>query len=87
MAAAPALAPAPATLRVTSRSTLVTGDINAPVHHAPGTPVEMDAAEAADLIARGIAVAADAPAPEAAPPTVTVNTTAPAGGATVTQGA
>jgi hypothetical protein len=83
MAAAPT--PAPATLRIVSRSTIVTGAPNAPVHNPPGTPVELAAEEAADLIARGIATRANVPPPEPATgPSVT--TEAPAsGGATVTQ--
>jgi len=73
-------------LRIVSRSTIVTGAPDAPVMTPPGTPVELDADEAAALIARGIATRADVPPVEAVS-ALGITTDAPAGGgATLTQG-
>ncbi len=81
MAAAPAAGPA--TLRIVSRSTIITGAPDAPVNIPPGTPVALDALEAEGLIARGIATRADAPPPQHVPAvgaTITAET-----GVTLTQ--
>jgi hypothetical protein len=43
-------------MKVTSTTTLVTGSQLEPVHHKPGTPVDLPKAEAEDLIERGLAV-------------------------------
>jgi competence protein ComEA len=56
-------------MKVTSKTTLVTGSDEGPVEHKPGTPVDLPKKDAEDLIARGLATASGkAPAePEPAP--------------------
>lgn len=54
-------------MRVTSHTTLIVTKGNKPQEIPPGTPVDIDDDEAADLIKRGIAMKvakAEAPAPE-----------------------
>jgi len=52
-------------MKVKSSTVLVTGSPEGPVYNPPGEPVELDAAEAKDLINRGLAEAVSLPEPPA----------------------
>lgn len=67
-------------MRIVSHTTLVVGKGE---YLPPGTPVDLEDAEAEALIARGLAHPANAAAPQPAAPAVTVEKSGP--GATITR--